>query len=788
MSAQRMAPLAVLSGLSAVWAVYLVKLHNDAVAATLQPGLLCGEDGGCGDVLASAWSVLPGGIPVSAPAVPMYLVIAALAGMALAGRLEAKRAASLGALGGLGGLAFGGWLLYQMLASVGSVCNYCLVMDGLNLGVLAAALLAHPDGPGAALAGIPEAVGQMFRPAPEAALLPALVAGTLAVHLALPAPEGPSEADIAAAVEAATASVAAEPPAATSAGKAKAKAAPAGAAAETGEQKRVVLQAAAADFDLAGIPVKGPASAPVSVVLFEDFQCPYCRKLAGNLTALQASRPDQVKIAWYNFPMHTACNADAPKDMHPRACAAAAAGVCAQEQGKFWEMHDMLFFNSAKLSDRELRSYAGELGLDVRAFDACMRKPETEARVRADAAVGKAAGVSGTPTFFINGRRLSGAQPVEVLEAVVDTVLAADKGEDERVILDVALRGEVTGELPADTPTEIRLDGPYGKFTIDAFEAHVVDGVAMSRPGAEATRGLSWYDAQEACEAAGKRLCTEEEWLTACTGALPEDEDGDGVYSDDRIQGRRQPYGAYLQPTWCASARAKDDPRPLTTGTHPRCATPEGVFDMEGNLKEWIGLSPDRAGLKGGSYYSRDSARCGYLRDDQPPDSGDGSIGFRCCRGSEPATADTERYPGGKVGDQLRDWTLPRIDGGELSRADLEGRAIVMTFWATWCGPCKAELPILAELHERYKDQGLVVVGVNIDKDVRKARAYTQRSPLPFPVVLDTDSALMEQFDAQSLPTAFWITHDGRIRQKTTGFSEEHADDLERYVAELLAR
>ena len=111
-----------------------------------------------------------------------------------------------------------------------------------------------------------------------------------------------------------------------------------------------------------------------------------------------------------------------------------------------------------------------------------------------------------------------------------------------------------------------------------------------------------------------------------------------------------------------------------------------------------------------------------------------------------------------------------------------------MTFWATWCGPCKAELPVLADLYARYKDQGLVVVGVNIDQDVRRARMYLQQNPLPFPVVLDTDGALMGRFDAQSIPAAFWIRTDGHIRQKTTGFSAQHADDLERYVADLLAR
>jgi protein-disulfide isomerase/peroxiredoxin/uncharacterized membrane protein len=776
MSAVKLSVSAALSAAAAGWAIYLVKLHNDAIASSLRPGLLCGEDGGCSDVLASQWSVIAG-LPVSAPAVPMYVTLLVLSLLALRGRLDVGRLSGLVTMCGLAGLAFGGWLLYHMLADVGKVCNYCLVMDGLNLAVLASGIALHPDGPAAAFRAIPTAFAALFRPSLEAVLIPAVVLGAGLLHLALPAPEGPTEAEIAAAVAAAIEPVAPEvtvEPVPVTAGVAE----------ETGETKRVLLQPAAAEIPLAGVPIKGSPDAPVTIVLFEDFQCPFCRTLAGNLEALLASRPDDVKIAWYNFPMHTACNSHAPKDMHPRACAAAMAGVCANEQGRFWELHDSLFFHSAKLSDRELRQYAGEVGLDVGAFDQCMQKPQTLARVQADADVGAGLGVRGTPTFYINGRRLSGAQPIEVLEAVVDAVQSEDRGE--RVSLDVALRGEVLGDVAG--PASASLEGPYGRFKIDTFEASIVDGAAVSRPGVEPARGVSWYQASEACEAAGKRLCTEEEWLSACTGSLPDDVDGDGIYSDDTIIGRLHPYGTYPQPTWCASARQRDDARPLLTGNHPRCATPEGVYDLEGGVKEWVGLSPDRAGLKGGSYYSGQSARCGYFKDDLPPDGGDDSMGFRCCRGSEPEDTAAERYPGGKVGDTLMNFSLPTPEGGTYGSADLEDQAVVLTFWASWCGPCRKELPALADFYNRYKDQGLAVVGVNIDKDVRAAQAYLRRDPLPFPVVLDTDNALMGSFDAQSVPTTFWVTRAGQIRQKTTGYSEEKKDEVEAFVEELLRR
>ena len=757
-----------LNVLAAGWAVNLVRLHNDAVASTLAPGVLCGEDGGCGDVLASTWSTLFG-IPVSAPAAPMYIVLAILGLLALSGRLSAERLSGVAVLCGTAGVAFGGWLLYHMLASVGAICSYCLVMDGLNLAVLLSGAALHPGGVRAALGAGAAALPRLVRAGPEAAMIPAVLVGALAIHAAMPAPEGPSEADIAAAVEAATASVAA--PAAVT-----------GVAEKTGETRRVVLPEAVKEIPLGeGVPVIGPEDAPVTIVLFEDFQCPFCRTLAGNLQALKSSRPDDVRIAWYNFPMHTDCNAAAPKDMHPRACAAAAASICAEQQGKFWEMHDVLFFNSAKLSNREILSYAAGVGMDMTAYKTCLRDPATGEKLLADARLGAELGVKGTPTFFVNGRRLSGAQPVEVLTAVVDRI---KEGAEGSVRMDVDLLGEVVGAV-GDVPTTVTLSGPYGTFSIDAFEATLVDGEAVSRSGGEVARGVSWYEAKAACEASGKRLCTEEEWLTACTGALPFDADGDGTYSDDPVIGRRHPYGAYPQSSWCASAREKDDPRPLVAGEHPRCATPEGVYDMEGLTKEWIGLTPDRAGVKGGSYYSRSSARCGYLKDSIPPDEADASIGFRCCQGSAPV-ADGERLPGGKVGDIVQSWQLKTLDGQDFDSAQLSGKAHVLTFWASWCGPCRKELPVLADLYTRYSEQGFSVVGINIDQEPAKARAFLAQNPLPFPSVGDADSALMSRFDAESLPTAFWVTASGEIRQKTTGFDERKASELEEFVQSLL--
>ena len=149
------------------------------------------------------------------------------------------------------------------------------------------------------------------------------------------------------------------------------------------------------------------------------------------------------------------------------------------------------------------------------------------------------------------------------------------------------------------------------------------------------------------------------------------DRDKEGVCSDDPIVGRKYPYGAVQQPGWCASARTKDDPRPLITGNHPRCATPEGVFDLEGLTKEWIGVTPDRAAVKGGSYYSRTSARCGYHKNSLALSTQDRSIGFRCCEGEVPESGKPRGLPGSRLGDTVADWSLPLLDGGTLTMEEL---------------------------------------------------------------------------------------------------------------------
>jgi len=160
-------------------------------------------------------------------------------------------------------------------------------------------------------------------------------------------------------------------------------------------------------------PFKGPADAAVTIVEFADFQCGFCGRARPTTTALLEKYPDTVRFVFRDYPI--------PK--HPRAARMAEGANCAGDQGKYWEYFDHLFDNPRKTSDDDLKAHAEALGLDTASFNECLDSNKHAEEVQKDLEDGAAAGVSGTPAFFINGRMLSGAQPVEKFAEVIDDEL-----------------------------------------------------------------------------------------------------------------------------------------------------------------------------------------------------------------------------------------------------------------------------------------------------------------------------------------------------------------------------
>jgi protein-disulfide isomerase/uncharacterized membrane protein len=157
-----------------------------------------------------------------------------------------------------------------------------------------------------------------------------------------------------------------------------------------------------------GCHTKGPPGASVAIVEFSDFQCPFCAQAFRDIRDLMRGRPD-IALVFRHFPLDTTCNSRVSHSLHPDACLAACAAECAGQQGHFWDYHDALFENHDHLEREDLFRYARDMRLEIPAFRTCLDDPAIRARVGEDAQAGGRAGVTSTPTLFINGRAVEGA-------------------------------------------------------------------------------------------------------------------------------------------------------------------------------------------------------------------------------------------------------------------------------------------------------------------------------------------------------------------------------------------
>ncbi|HKQ98671.1 MAG TPA: thioredoxin domain-containing protein [Candidatus Polarisedimenticolia bacterium] len=169
----------------------------------------------------------------------------------------------------------------------------------------------------------------------------------------------------------------------------------------------------AADDD----PARGPASAPVTIVEFSDFQCPYCSRAETVVDEVMKKYEGKIRLVYRDYPL----------SFHPNAETAAMASECADEQGKYWEMHKAMFGNQSKLAAADLVETAGNVGMDKDKFKGCLDSGKFRTEVQKDFQDGQKAGVSGTPTFFINGVMIVGARDVNSFSEIIDRELNRSK-------------------------------------------------------------------------------------------------------------------------------------------------------------------------------------------------------------------------------------------------------------------------------------------------------------------------------------------------------------------------
>lgn len=171
------------------------------------------------------------------------------------------------------------------------------------------------------------------------------------------------------------------------------------------------------DIPTEGSYSRGPSDAPITIVEFSDYQCPFCRRWHAEVSqALFAAYPGQIRLVYRNLPLTS---------IHPDAFSAAEAAMCAGEQNVYWDYHDKLF-GGELLGNGVYLQYAKDLSLDLPTFEACLNDRKYQADIQSDSDFALNLGVRSTPTFFINGLAIVGAQPLDIFKQVIDKELAGE--------------------------------------------------------------------------------------------------------------------------------------------------------------------------------------------------------------------------------------------------------------------------------------------------------------------------------------------------------------------------
>ncbi len=353
---------------------------------------LCGQGEGCGIARSHPLSEVNlgadrPGLPISLLAIGAYLAFLSLALRRWRFRQERDGPRLLLAMAIVAGF-YSCFLAFVSLMVQGSLCKLCSVLYAVNFAILAAAVVGLGESAADWFTGF---FSSLRSRAAAAALVPMVAA--LIGGYALYAP--PVANAYAARLQALLSEAEALP------------------------------HTAPIDIDVADRPGVGPADAPVHLVEFADFGCGHCRLLYHQVHTYMEENPGVLRMSFVNYPLDNSCNPAMKRPFHANACALGAASECAHQQGKWDLMAFQLFEQGIGLDRASLPGLAGALGLDQARFTACLDDPATAARVTQDAKLGIEAGVEGTPTFLLNGRRVIGGRPVPVFDAMVKAVQEA---------------------------------------------------------------------------------------------------------------------------------------------------------------------------------------------------------------------------------------------------------------------------------------------------------------------------------------------------------------------------
>jgi protein-disulfide isomerase/uncharacterized membrane protein len=359
--------------------IYLTRHFYDVRTGTagFQSSCNISSSMNCDAVAASSWSELAFGLPLSGFAAGWYLAILILSLMA---RLEDWRRGLERVMLAMCGTAFALSVFYLavMAIRIRTYCLYCLLTDIINAGLLGCALL------------LPRRDGRT--PDWKAVIGVTIVSLGITLLLLTPAGQGrPRTSDVA-------------------------------------ELVRSTLESPALPVDASPeYPTLGATDAPVTIVEFSDFQCPFCRLGAVLMNTLLNRYPGQVKVVFRNLPLSPECNAKMTHPMHPVACEAARTALCAHRDGKFKAVYEAIFENQESLAPGKPAEYARAAGIDPDRLKACAESLGISEAIRKDVAEADRLEIQSTPTFFINGHRVDGAMPLQVWSGLIEKLAPAPR-------------------------------------------------------------------------------------------------------------------------------------------------------------------------------------------------------------------------------------------------------------------------------------------------------------------------------------------------------------------------
>ena len=790
-----------------------LRLQNDP---TYKSSCNQGDAFNCDAVMTSQWSEIAG-LPISLFAIPTYAVMIYLAYRGLSGTIQPGKmwarargitSVSYLVLIGLLSCVYSSYLFYISAFELDTFCIYCVALYAVNLGATVLAAWAVPVKFGAL---VKDGLAQVFRiqePMVSSALV-FLVAVGLSytiyqdklgemsgsrfdeIDSLFADEEFEEEGD----EEVAEAPVA-QAPAPVAAVQPGTAAAPAPVKKVRSTRKGKKPKAKMTENGLSFFEsdlytddwAKGPEDAPVTIVKYADFECSYCRYMDLNVRPLVKKYEGKIRWVMKHYPMNGDCNFRMGGErMHEHACTAASASHCAGEQGKFWEMHDLLYDNQQDLGEESYMSHARSLGLDISAWNACRSSPRPNEKFRRDIKTAARAGIMGTPRAYVNGRLVSGAGSTKIIEYYI--IKAMEEAESMEQAGGGAVAEQVAPSDPNTAPVMVKASTSKGDFFIDAFEGSIAtDGKAVSQPGVLPAQA-SWFDAKTACEKAGKRLCTEEEWVSACSGKPAIDNNNNGFFADDDVEGRMYPYGFFYEKGTCQDAEDEYAGRSTKTARMKDCTTPSGIWDMAGNLQEWVGASDKDAALVGGDWRGGEGSRCNRRTKTFGPGQRNDTIGFRCCSDTmvdSGKVASLKRNESAEVGQPLPQISLDTTDGKKWSTSLAKGKVTYLTFFASWCGSCKRELPELNQWQKAFGKAGFEVVAVGVDRNPKQSENFANQFEPVYPVALDPDAMTMGLFNINAMPTSFLVDRDGVIRHREVGFKKDEVALLQRKIQKLL--